>query len=212
MTYNDLKSLDFNNTGGWPFPVKIGTCVLIIAVILTIGYFAMIKGKLEERDGLTLQVNGLVDTFATKQAKASNLEAYKAQLAEMEDILRNLLRQLPSKTEMADLLVDISQTALSTGLETQLFRPDAEVMKTFYAEKPIALKMLGTYHQFGEFVSGVASLPRVVILTMHDISLKPAANDKSGRLVLEGTARTYRYVEDEEVPAGAAAAPAASAP
>jgi len=110
---------------------------------------------------------------------------------------------------MADLLVDISQTALSSGLETQLFRPDAEVMKTFYAEKPIALRMLGTYHQFGQFVSGVASLPRVVILTMHDISLKPAANDKGGRLLLEGTARTYRYVEDEEqLPGTVPAAPA----
>lgn len=208
MTFSDLRSLDFNNTASWPFPAKFGACTLIIIVILVIGYFASIKGKIEQRDALNIQVEGLVETFKTKQAKASNLEAYKAQLAEMEDILRNLLRQLPSKTEMADLLVDISQTALSTGLETQLFRPDAEVMKTFYAEKPIALRMLGTYHQFGEFVSGVASLPRVVILTMHDISLKPAANDKTGRLLLEGTARTYRYVEDEETAAGAPATPA----
>jgi len=198
MTYSDLKNLDFKNTASWPLAAKVGACVLIVVVLLVAGYFASIKGKLQERDDLDIQIRSLVATFTIKQAKASNLEAYKAQLAEMEDILRNLLRQLPSKTEMADLLVDISQTALSTGLDTQLFRPDAEVMKTFYAERPIALRMLGTYHQFGEFVSGVASLPRVVILTMHDISLKPAANDKSGRLLLEGTARTYRYVEDEE--------------
>jgi len=198
MTYSDLKNLDFKNTASWPLAAKVGACVLIVVVLLVAGYFASIKGKLQERDDLDIQIRSLVATFTIKQAKASNLEAYKAQLAEMEDILRNLLCQLPNKTEMADLLVDISQTALSTGLDTQLFRPDAEVMKTFYAERPIALRMLGTYHQFGEFVSGVASLPRVVILTMHDISLKPAANDKSGRLLLEGTARTYRYVEDEE--------------
>jgi len=209
MTLNDLRTLDFKNTASWPLPAKVGACILIVVVILVIGYFASIKQKYQDRDGLDLQVRGLVDTFTTKQAKASNLEAYKEQLATMEEILRNLLRQLPSRTEMADLLVDISQTALSTGLETQLFRPDAEVMKTFYAEKPIALRMLGTYHQFGEFVSGVASLPRVVILTMHDISLKPAANDKGGRLLLEGTARTYRYVEDEEqLPGTVPAAPA----
>src|SRR6185437_13572862 len=127
---------------------------------------------------------------------------YRKQLEDMKEMLRTMLRQLPSKTEMPDLLVDISQTALAAGIVVDLFQPGAEIVKEFYAEKPIQLKMLGTYHQFGTFISGVASLPRVVILTMHDVSLKPA----SGQLLLEGTVKTYRYVDDEEAAAAQAAA------
>ena len=110
--------------------------------------------------------------YKIRQQKAAQLPAYKAQLEEMEVILNSMLRQLPSKNEMSDLIVDVSQTALASGIDNELFEPGAEVLKEFYAEKPIKLKMLGKFHNFGEFVSGVASLPRVVILTMHDISLK----------------------------------------
>jgi type IV pilus assembly protein PilO len=115
-----------------------------------------------------------------------------------------MLRQLPSKTEMPDLIVDISQTALATGLSNELFQPGPETPKEFYAEKPIALRMVGTYHQFGAFVSGVASLPRVVILTMHDISLQPKNKAAAGGiradipLELAGTVKTYRYLDEEE--------------
>ena len=116
-------------------------------------------------------------------------------------MLQQMLRQLPSKTEMPDLIVDISQTALATGIQNDLFQPGQEVLKEFYAEKPIVLRMLGSYHQFGAFVSGVASLPRVVIMTMHDISLKPKDGQTisaNGQLVLEGTVKTYRYLDEEE--------------
>ena len=120
-------------------------------------------------------------------------------------MLRQLLRQLPSKTEMPELLVDVSQTALSAGLQQELFQPGTEVPKDFYAEKPIQLKMIGTYHQFGAFISGVASLPRVVILTMHDVSLTPYSPTGKGAepgpnqlLVLQGTVKTYRYLDDSE--------------
>jgi type IV pilus assembly protein PilO len=118
-------------------------------------------------------------------------------------MLRQLLRQLPSKTEMPELLVDISQTAQSAGLETDLFKPGPETAKDFYAEKPIELRFTGTYHQFGTFISGVASLPRVVILTLHDVSLTPKEPAKDGaasseQLVLQGTVKTYRYLDDEE--------------
>ena len=119
--------------------------------------------------------------FETKQGRAANLEPLKLQLAQMEQQLQQMLRQLPSKTEMPDLIVDISQTALATGISNELFQPGPETPKEFYAEKPISLRMVGTYHQFGAFVSGVASLPRVVILTMHDISLKPRNPRKGGR-------------------------------
>ncbi len=116
----------------------------------------------------------------------------------MKVILNSMLRQLPSKNEMSDLIVDVSQTALASGIDNELFEPGAEILKEFYAEKPISLRMVGKYHQFGAFVSGVASLPRVVILTMHDISLKPVGDGESGQLLLEGTARTYRYLDEEE--------------
>ena len=149
----------------------------------------------------------------------------------MRELLRQMIRQLPSKTEMPDLLIDVSQTALSSGIDNELFEPGPEVAKEFYAEKPITLRMKGTYHQFGAFVSGVASLPRVVILTMHDVSLTPVAKEgapaarsgnsaqSAGTLVLEGTVKTYRYLDDEELsnmaaeaaPAGAPGAPAAPA-
>ena len=143
--------------------------------------------------------------FEYKQQKAANLEAYEQQLTEMQDLLETMFRQLPSKTEMDKLLVDVSQTALAAGIDVQLFEPLAEVFRDFYAERSIIIRMLGDYHQFGEFVSGVAALPRVVILTMHDISLTVAkANqsrfgDSEGRLVLEGKVNTYRYVDEDEV-------------
>ena len=120
----------------------------------------------------------------------------------MEQVLQQMLRQLPSKTEMPDLIVDVSQTALSSGLANELFQPGPESPKEFYAEKPIALRMVGSYHQFGAFVSGVASLPRVVILTMHDISLKPKDGKSitsNGALELSGTVKTYRYLDDKEI-------------
>jgi type IV pilus assembly protein PilO len=123
----------------------------------------------------------------------------------MEEMLETMFRQLPSKTEMDKLLVDVSQTALGAGIDVQLFEPQAEAHRDFYAERPISIRMLGDYHQFGEFVSGVAALPRVVILTMHDISLTRAAanqsrlGDSEGRLILEGRVKTYRYVDEEEV-------------
>jgi type IV pilus assembly protein PilO len=129
-----------------------------------------------------------------------------------------MLRQLPSKTEMPDLLNDISDAAQGAGIETQLFQPGPEVMKEFYAEKPIQLKMLGTYHQFGTFISNVASLPRVVILTMHDVSLRPVGGKPGvsaavgGQLTLEGTVKTYRYLDDEEAAEIQRAADAAKNP
>ena len=205
----DLNNLDFQRAGAWPTPVKVVACALIFALIVGFGWWWKVNDKRAELRGLEATEQELLQQFEYKQSKVVNLEAYKAQLEEMKEILRQMLRQLPSKTEMPDLLVDVSQTALSTGIDNQKFEPGAETVKDFYAEKPINLRMVGDYHQFGSFVSGVASLPRVVILTMHDISLKPQAADAktglvSGPLVLEGTVKTYRYVDENE----AAAVPA----
>ena len=168
------------------------------------GWWFKISDQQDELQKKQTQEEGLKREFSEKQAKVVNLEALKVQLDEMSDMLRQLLLQLPNKTEMPKLLVDISQAALSVGLETQLFQPGPETVKEgFYAEKPIQLRMHGTYHQFGSFISAVAALPRVVILTMRDVSLKPTdlkATDKrvGGQLSLEGTVNTYHSVEEGE--------------
>ena len=222
MKLSDFRNLDFQNVGGFPPSVKGVFCALVFALLLTAGWWFKISDQQDELKQKQGQEETLKKEFHEKQTKVVNLEALRQQLDDMRDMLRQLLRQLPSKTEMPELLVDVSQTALSAGLETQLFQPEAETVKEgFYAEKPIKLRMLGTYHQFGSFISGVAALPRVVILTMHDVALKPSGptNPKgpiaNGQLTLEGTVKTYRYVEDDETdggkPAPAKPKPGASA-
>ena len=199
-----LSDLDFNNIGSWPQQAKVVFCVLLAAFILIMAYLLLIRGKVDELRGLESQESTLRKQFEDEQGKAANLEPLRQQLAQMEQGLQQMLRQLPSKTEMPDLIIDISQTALSSGLANELFQPGPESPKEFYAEKPIALRMLGNYHQFGAFVSGVASLPRVVILTMHDISLKPKegkAITRGGPLELSGTVKTYRYLDEQEIAA-----------
>ena len=170
-----------------------------------VAWMLLISGKREELEGLERQETELRTEFTKQQERAVNLAPLKQQLAQMEQVLQQMLRQLPSKTEMPDLIIDISQTALSSGLSNELFEPESEQIKEFYAEKPIKLRMVGSYHQFGAFVSGVASLPRVVILTMHDINLKPkdktSGNVRAGALELSGTVKTYRYLDEAEVQA-----------
>ena len=215
MKKMSLKDLSFNNTGNWPREFKLGFGALVGLLIFGLLWWFFVRDKSTELEGLARQETDLRAEFETKQGRAANLEPLKLQLAQMEQQLQQMLRQLPSKTEMPDLIVDISQTALATGISNELFQPGPETPKEFYAEKPISLRMVGTYHQFGAFVSGVASLPRVVILTMHDISLKPKNPSKEGitantPLELAGTVKTYRYLDAEEAAAQekAAAAPA----
>src|SRR4249919_2918331 len=179
-------------------------------VIVGTTWYIWVSDQRTELDRLKQTESSLKDEFQDKAGRAANLEPLKQQLAQMELMLQQMLRQLPSKNEMPDLIVDVSQTALATGISNELFQPGPETAKEFYAEKPITLRMVGTYHQFGAFVSGVASLPRVVIMTMHNISLTPRAG-KPGLLVLEGTIRTYRYLDEDEIEAqtNGGAAPAA---
>jgi type IV pilus assembly protein PilO len=212
-----LKDLSFNNTAAWPQQYKIGFCLLIGAFIIGLVWYFLVTDQRAELRNLEGQETTLRSEFETKQGRAANLEPLKQQLAQMEQQLQQMLRQLPSKTEMPDLIIDISQTALATGITNELFQPGPEVPKEFYAEKPISLRMVGTYHQFGAFVSGVASLPRVVIMTMHNISLTPRNTGPNGKigpnsiLQLAGTVKTYRYLDEEETAAqqqNAAPAPA----
>jgi len=204
MIFTDLRDADFTDLGSAPATVRYTLLSVALILILVAGYYLFIGDKKDELEQTRQQELTLRSDFEYKQQKAANLDAYEKQLTDMQELLKTMFRQLPSKTEMDKLLVDVSQTALAAGIDVQLFEPQAESFQDFYAERPISVKMLGDYHEFGEFVSGVAALPRVVILTMHDISLKRAAagqsryGDSEGRLVLEGRVKTYRYVDDEE--------------
>ena len=204
---SDFRHIDYTDLGSAPATVRYTLLSVLLVVILVLGYFMLISDKVDELERVRQQEFALRSDFEVKQQKAANLEAYEAQLDEMRDLLQTMFRQLPSKTEMDKLLVDISQTALAAGIDVQLFEPLAEEPKDFYAERPIQIRMVGDYHQFGDFVGGVASLPRVVILTMHDISLRLAeGSGNNGRLVLEGQVKTYRYIDEEEAAQAEAAA------
>lgn len=196
----DLRDIDFKTAGSWPMQLKYAVCAFVIVIILLVAWFLMIKDKRDEMLRLEGEETVLRADFENKQARAVNLEPLKQQLAQMELILQQMLRQLPSKNEMPDLIVDVSQQALASGITNELFQPGPETPREFYAEKPISIRMVGNYHQFGAFMSGVASLPRVVIMTMHDISLKPrGANNEL--LEMAGTIKTYRYLDpDEQTP------------
>jgi type IV pilus assembly protein PilO len=197
---DDLKSLDPNDPGRWPFPVRAGAvalCFVILAAVLF--YFMVWNDQKPILDQKTAEELDLRNTFKTKHAKAVNLAVYQQQLADIERSFGALLRQLPGRTEVPNLLVDISQVGVGAGLEEKLFQPSPEVKKDFYAELPIKIKLTGSYHQMGEFVSGIAALPRIV--TLHEISIKPDNKDAYDNLSFELTAKTFRYLDDAEVAA-----------
>jgi len=197
MNLEDLNELDLHNVGIWPMPVKIVVVVLVSLLVLAAGYYLIIEDQLVSLESVEKKEVTLRTTFESKQAKASNLEAYRKQLEEMKQSFGTMLRQLPDKTEVAELLVDVSQTGLASGLEFELFKPKAEVPREFYAELPIELVVTGTYHEFGSFISGLAALPRIV--TIHDINIvKASSKEDSDDLLLKATAKTYRYLDEEE--------------
>ena len=196
MNLQDLNDLDINNVGVWPTPVKAAV-ILLLCVGMGVGwYYYNTKDQLANLEKVEKQEIALRAEFVRKQEKAANLEAYKQQLAEMRQTFGAMLRQLPDKTQVADLLVDVSQTGLAAGLEFELFAPQAEIPRDFYAELPISLKVHGGYHEFGEFVSGLAALPRIV--TIHNVKITPKGDlEADNPMVMEATAKTYRYLEEE---------------
>jgi type IV pilus assembly protein PilO len=198
MDLSELRDLDFNNLGSASPGAKAILIGFVFVALLAAGYWFMIKDKRDDLSSREQTEVTLKQEFRENQQKAANLEAYEMQLEEMEELLASMLQQLPSRTEMPALLVDISRTAQGSGIDNELFEPRAEIMRDFYAEQPISIRMVGTYHEFGTFVSSVASLSRVVILTMRDISLQPVAD---GRLRMEGTVTTYRYLDPGEADA-----------
>lgn len=194
--FEQLRKLDANDIGRWPLLFRallIG--IIFVAVVGGGTYVFVIKSQLPELERAEAKEAELKTTFETRQRKAANFEAYKAQLEEMQRSFGAMLRQLPGKTEVPSLLVDISQTGLASGLEEQLFQPSPEVRRDFYAELPIRIRLVGTYHEIGNFVSGIAALPRIV--TLHDLSIAPDAKAGGGQLVLDVTAKTYRYLDEE---------------
>jgi len=197
MDLQEIRDLDPNDLGSASTGAKVFLLAITAIFILGAGYWFIVKDQRTNLANRERQEMELRQEFETKQRKAASLEILERQLDEMRVMLRTLLRQLPSKTEMPDLLVDVSQSALAAGIETELFEPLAEEQRDFYAEQPIALRMTGQYHQFGSFVSSVASLERVVILTMQDISLEPV-EEQPGVLRMEGTVTTYRYLDEGE--------------
>ena len=199
----ELRALDPRDPGRWPFAFRAGA-VLLAFVAVTIGLIYVFvwseqRPELQQHEAEEQTLRG---EFKTKHAKAVNLEVYKQQLKDIERSFGALLRQLPGKTEVPSLLVDISQTGLGAGLSEKLFEPQAEVKKDFYAEKPIKIRLTGSYHQFGEFVSGIAALPRIV--TLDEINIKPDGKDAYDQLSMELTAKTYRYLDEDEIAAGEA--------
>jgi type IV pilus assembly protein PilO len=200
----NLNDLDFSNIANWPLAARIVAIILIAAAVLGLGYWFDIKDQQLRLEQVERKESELKKEFATKARKAANLEAYEQQLEEMRQSFGAMLRQLPNKTEVADLLVDVSQTGLASGLEFDLFKPQGETPREFYAELPISIKVRGTYHEFGAFVSGVAALPRIV--TIHDIAILPPEKDAPrGELTMELTAKTYRYLDESEQAAEAPA-------
>ncbi|MGL6224690.1 MAG: type 4a pilus biogenesis protein PilO [Steroidobacteraceae bacterium] len=203
--FDQLRNLDPNDPGRWPVAIRIATVALLFMVVTAGGYYFLVWKKqrpvlLEER----AKEGQLMESLSTKARRAANLDAYRQQLAEMEKSFGAMLRQLPNKTEVPNLLVDISQTGLAAGLEEKLFQPQGENKKDFYAELPIKIRLTGGYHEMGTFASGIAALPRIV--TLHDIEILPSAGRGAidpTELTFNVTAKTYRYLDDEEQAAAA---------
>ena len=192
----ELQSLDSNDVGRWPFAFRAGVIGIVFAVVAGAGiYYTILEDKKPALERAQQEEVTLRDVFENKQRKAANYDAYKTQLAQMEQSFGTMLRQLPGETEIPSLIVDISQTGLAAGLQEKLFQPRPEVPKDFYAEKPITISLSGGYHEIANFVSGIAALPRIV--TLHDINITPDNPQDYDQLSLQVTAKTYRYLEEE---------------
>lgn len=195
---DDISNLDPNDVGRWPLPFRIAGILLAFLLVAGLGtYQTVYKDKMVTLEREKGREGELKRTFEGKQRKAANYDEYLAQLGEMERSFGAMLRQLPGQTEIPNLIIDISQTGLAAGLEEKLFEPQDETRKDFYAEKPIKIRLEGSFHEFANFASSVAALPRIV--TLHDIKIAPKSSGDFDELTLNVTAKTYRYLEEEEV-------------
>ena len=192
----ELRTLDTSDPGRWPLLFRaVAVGVVFVAVVAFCIYMFVIKTEVPLLERAQREEQELRATFEDKQRRAANFDAYRAQLDEIERDFGAMLRQLPGRTEVPNLLVDISQTGLSAGLEEQLFQPMGEIQRDFYAELPIKIRLSGSYHELGSFVSGIAALPRIV--TLHDIAIVPEDEEVADELTLDVTAKTYRYLDED---------------
>jgi len=197
MTFDDLRRLDPRDIGSWPVVPKLGALFILLLLIVFAGYWFDWRNQLEELAKARNKEQELRTSFLDKQKQAVNLEAYRKQLAEIEESFGEMLKQLPNKSEMEALLTDINQAGLGRGLQFELFRPaQRESMSEFYAELPITIKLTGKYHDIGAFASDVSQLSRIV--TLNDIALVP---NKEGDVVLDAVAKTFRYLDEAEIAA-----------
>ena len=205
MTLDDIRRLNIREVGNWPLLPRAVLLLLLLIVIVALGAYLVWKDQYEALDRSQQEEAKLKEQYATKKAKAINYDIYVQQLKEIEQSFGALLKQLPNKAEMDALLTDINQAGLGRGLQFELFKPAAqERMAEFYAELPIAVKITGNYHDMGAFASDVAQLPRIV--TLNDVSI---ANN-GGVLTLDATAKTFRYLDEDEIARQRAAAKAAA--
>ena len=204
ISFDELKQIDWRDPGRWPLSVRLAVITVFFVVLAAVMvWFLVWNARKDELAELETKEVSLRDEFRTKHAKAVNLDLYKQQLADIEKSFGAMLRQLPSKTQMDNMLVDISQSGTATGLSQELFQPLPEQNRDFYAEVPIKIRLTGSYHQMGEFVSSIAALTRIV--TLHDVSIKNAGSKDYDQLVMDVTAKTYRYLDDDEIAAANAA-------
>jgi len=197
MTLDDLRRLDPKNIGSWPTPVKLGVLLITLVAIIFASYFLDWQNQLDAIHSAANKELSLRDTFIEKKKQAIDIDAYRNQLVEVQKSFGTLLKQLPGKSEMEALLTDINQAGLGRGLQFELFKPAAqENITEFYAEQPINIRVTGGYHDIGAFASDIAKLSRIVLL--QDISLAP---NKDGTLSMDAVAKTYRYLDEDEVAA-----------
>jgi len=193
----DFQRLNWQDPGTWPMIPKIVVLLAVLIAVPVAGYFLDWQGQLERIDAGRAEEQKLKDSYVAKKRQAVNLDLHKQQLREIDTQFGALLRQLPNKSQMDALLVDINQAGLGRGLQFDLFKPAAhETQKEFYAELPIQVKVVGTYHDMGAFAADVGALPRIV--TLNDVKINA---QKDGNLVMEATARTFRYLDEEEIAA-----------
>ena len=192
LDINDLRNIDFSDVADWPMAGRLVLVVLIIIAVLAGGYFFLIQDQLERLERLEREEQELRTRFEARQERAANLDDYKEQLDEMRASFGTMLRQLPGEAEVPALLIDISETATASGLESELFEPRTPVERDFYAELSYRLRLRGSYHEFGNFADDIAKLPRIV--TLHDFRIRP----QNGELEVELNAKTYRYLGDDD--------------
>jgi len=194
MALSDLRDIDINDIPSWPTWVKMSATVILAGAILFAGYYFIVQHQIDDHDRAKKEETRLRTEFADKKALAINLEAYRAQLEEIKDTFGIMLQQLPDKTQVPELLIDITQAGLGRGLLFEVFKPQNRRVADFYAELPINIQVVGTYHDLGNFISDLAALPRIV--TIGDLVIKPAGG---GKLRMTAVTKTYHYLDEDTV-------------